>query len=387
MRTPTILTLTLVLLAACDEDRPPPSSQPTPAEPTSPDPEPHARLDVDDLTACASCHEAVVSEWRQSMHASAHHDADPIYGAMRRFRMAREGDAIATSCAGCHGPRAVDAPDSEIARGGVTCASCHALSGVGEGRGAAALQPGDALRGPHDLTADAPAPHDVGSAAPWITDGETLCLACHGEMQNRQGSPTCTTGSEYRAGEASQTCTDCHMPEVEGASGAVSSRDSHRSHRFLGPHTLWAEAPSRDFMASALALRGELSRGALEVELENRARHAVPSGFPGRMLIVRARGFDAAGAEVWSTPSPTVLMRVYHDADGQPTMPPYGTLARDDRLAPDATRALRWDVPPSVVRAEVELLYRLLPPPAAAALELEGPLTEPRPFARLEVTR
>jgi len=375
---PLLLTLTGVLAACGDDDA---STVETPETPA-----PHAGIDVDDPSACASCHGAIVSEWEQSMHASAHHESDPIYGAMRRLRMGREGDALARRCASCHGPRAVDAPESEVARTGVSCATCHALSGVGEGRGAAALRSGEALRGPHDVDADAPAPHGVGQAAPWITDGETLCLACHGEMHNAQDAPTCTTGTEYRASSGTERCTDCHMPEVQTAGGAISPRDTHRSHRFLGPHTLWEDPPSNDFMASAIGLQGELDGGDLQVHLENRSGHAVPSGFPGRVLLIRATGFDGAGEQVWQS-EPTTLMRVYHDEGGAPTMPPYGTLARDTRLEPDETRELRWQVPATVSRAEVTALFGLLPPPAAAALQLDGPLTEARPFATLEVSR
>ena len=391
-----------LLASACDEDEAP--AEPSESVDESPEgAEPHAGIDVDDPSVCAGCHAEVVREWRGSMHASAHHDADPIYGAMRTLRMGREGAELATKCANCHGPRDPANPDSAVARQGVSCATCHALEGVerGEGgrrRGAKALQwsPNGRLRGPHDVTSDA-APHPVGEAAPWITDGETLCLACHGEMTNAQGAPTCTTGTEHQAAAGDGTCTHCHMPEVAGPRGAVSTRGTHRSHAFLGPHTLWAEEPEPAFMASAVALEGTLEGEALELRITNQTQHAMPSGFPGRMVLVRARGLDAEGEVVWQnfTDAPmqqdpdAVLNKVYHDAEGQPILPPYGVeLVRDTRLRPDETRTLRWTVPEGVQKVEVALIYRLLPPPAVEALGLEGrPEAGARPFASLTVER
>jgi hypothetical protein len=401
MRTATLLAALTLVASGCDEDE-------APAEPSEPSetpeaPEPHAAIDIDDPSACASCHAEVVREWRGSMHASAHHEADPIYGAMRTLRMGREGAELATKCASCHGPRDPENPDSEVAGQGVACASCHALDGVNRGdggqrRGAKALQwsADDRLRGPHDVSSEA-APHPVGEAAPWLTDGETLCLACHGELANAQGAPTCTTGTEHEAATGDGTCTGCHMPEVDGASGAVSTRSTHRSHAFLGPHTLWADEPDPAFMASAVELRGTLAGDALEVTVANRTQHAMPSGFPGRMVLVKVRGLDAEGEVAWQnfTDAPmredpdAVLNKVYHDAEGEVVLPPYGVeLVRDTRLRPDESRTLRWTVPDDVERVEVALIYRLLPPPAVEALQLGGrPEAGARPFATLSVTR
>lgn len=375
--------ITLALLVtACSVDDDAPTEAPT--EPAVEEP----ALAVDDPSACAPCHAAVVDEWRQSMHARSHQERDPIFAGMRALRMRREGDRIAGQCAQCHSPRAPTEPDGEVAQTGVSCATCHQLEGVRLGqdrRGAAALAWSDGvMRGPHDVDAEAPAPHGVGDAAPWITNGETLCLACHGEMRNAEGAPTCTTGSEYEEGSGDETCTSCHMPNVDGASGAVSSREQHRSHAFLGPHTLYTDPPG-DFMASAIDVRGELDGRTLRATLVNRARHAVPSGFPGRVVMVRATAYDRRDRVVFQsfTDDPmaqdpdAVLNRTYVDDEDHPTMPPYAArMARDNRLRPDETRTLEWTVPRGTVRAHVEVLYRLIPGPMATLFglgdELEG---------------
>ncbi|RZO65005.1 MAG: hypothetical protein EVA89_02970 [Sandaracinaceae bacterium] len=392
-----LLLTTLALAAGCDDE------PETPSVIEAPEP-PRAAIDIDDPSACASCHATVVEEWRTSMHAHAHHDEDPLYGAMRRFRMEREGPELASGCAQCHGPRDPSNPDSPAARVGVGCAACHGLASVDRGEGsrmgarALTYSQSGAMRGPHDVPASAPAPHGVGDAAPWITDGRTLCLVCHDAVSNPQGVATCTTGAEHAQAGADQSCTSCHMPQVEGASGAVSSRATHRSHAFMGPHHLWREGEQGTaFMASAVSATPSLTGTSLAVTLRNRTQHAMPSGFPGRMVVVRAIGFDEAGAEVWRsfredpmTEDPdAVLNKVYVDAEGAPTMPPYATeIARDNRLRPDEARQLTWTVPSSVTRAEIQLIFRLLPPSAARALGLsEDPVAQPRPLLAVTVTR
>ena len=46
-------------------------------------------MDLDNVQLCHTCHATVVAEWQGSMHSQAHHDSDPIYGAMRALRMTR----------------------------------------------------------------------------------------------------------------------------------------------------------------------------------------------------------------------------------------------------------------------------------------------------------
>lgn len=391
--------LALAMLFGCDESSDADSEVPPNAQGQ---PITHDGIDIDDPNTCAGCHGAIVEEWRSSQHAQAHHSADPIYAAMRTLRMERQGAHLAERCASCHGPRAMDDVDGEVAQQGVSCATCHNLEGVdlGAGRGAKALRfdPGNRLRGSHDISPSAPAPHGVGAAAPWLTDGQTLCLSCHGEMANPAGAPTCTTGAEFALrSDPTQTCVGCHMPEVGTPSGAVSSRSSHRSHGFLGPHALWADEGDTGLMASALAAEASLEGSSAILRLRNLTGHALPSGFPGRMMLVRVVAFDAEGQELWRNVQRNpmaedpqgVFGKVYVDGDGAPAMPPFAAaLSRDSRLAPAEERTLRWELPEGVHRIEGTMLFRLVPPPAVALLGLDGnALGAPRPFLRFSAVR
>lgn len=369
-----------------------------PSTPTEPE---VAALDLDSPDGCAACHSAVVEEWRGSMHAAAHHEKDPIYGALRSLRMERQGEQIGKKCASCHHPRSTEDLESDVAKQGVSCATCHNLDGVKRQEGAHGAEAliwakEGVVRGPHGYDGPGP-PHPIGEPAPWLTDGQTLCLACHDAAENPHGVATCTTGAEYARAESPQSCTSCHMPEVQGPSGVISQRTTHRSHAFLGPHSLWSGGDPA-FMAQAVDIEGNLTGADLTITLVNQTSHGFPSGFPGRVALVKVIGLDAEGKEVWTnfTTDPmaqdpqAVLNKVYANDDGEPVMPPFATqLTRDNRLKPDERRELRWsELPSEVHQVRVSLLFRLLPPPAVTALGLaESPLGQPRPMKSTTIVR
>lgn len=396
-----IIGLGLALVVACGDDDASTAATTEAEKPTTTAPSaaenPVATVDLDDPRTCATCHAAVVEEWERSMHAQAHQSRDPIYAALRTLRIERQGPQVAAQCGSCHHPLANAEPESPIAALGVSCRSCHGVAEVREGAGHAALVFADdrVMRGPHSLRADASPAHGTGPAAAHLTDGKTLCLACHREARNPQGVVTCNTGNELAEhADPSATCTGCHMPTVEAPSGAVSARTSHRSHAFLGPHAAWEGDDA--FLRGAVTMNARLDGDALVIDLENHAGHGFPSGYPGRLAVVQAIAKDASGAEVWrawreeaSERPETMLTQVYVDAEGQPVMAPFATaMARDSRLRPNETRELRFDVPRATATVEVSLRFFLLPPKASQALGLaQSPLAAPRVIAEARATR
>jgi len=388
--------LTLFLwLAACSSPSPSPAPRPAGiplrAEPPAPT---GGLVDLDHPATCAPCHGQVVAEWQESMHARAHHDEDPIYGAMRELRRKKQGDEMAAKCQTCHNPRAPTAPDSPAGKAGVSCATCHHVAELhrDRGPGAKALVFADRplLRSARDLPPDASPVHETGPAAPFLADGQSICLTCHDATQTPAGAAACTTGPEHRSQDGSATCTSCHMPRADGPSGAVSTRDHHASHIFAGPHRAWYQ-DDPTFLATAVDLALGLDGSTARLQITNATGHALPTGFPGRMMLVKVRGLDAQGAEVWTNlgddpmkqDPDAVFNKVYVDADGNPTPAPFAVeLRRDNRLKPAETRVLTWTVPSDVATVEAKLVMRLLPPPLAATLgvaeQVEG---EPRTVA------
>lgn len=355
-----------------------------------------APFDVDDPATCAPCHAAVVEEWGRSQHAYAHATRDPLYAGMLALRSERAGRDLEPACASCHHPRAVDDTDGVVAQHGVSCASCHNVAAVGDGRGHAALRfdADGRLFGPHAVDGSR-APHATGAPPSHMTDGQTLCLACHGEVQNPNGVSTCNTGPEFAAHAGDETCVGCHMPEVDAPAGAVSSRSTHRSHAFIAAHG--ARRSGDDAVMRATAqLTGMFDDGGVVLTLVNTAGHAAPTGFPGRRLQLVLTGADASGAVVWRSAEAAsevqaelAFARYYADDSGNPTMPPFATqLVRDTRLMPAETRSVQVPVPEVVVTVDAELWFHFAAPPALANMGLDDdPHFAPMVIARTQVAR
>ncbi|MGF1507864.1 MAG: multiheme c-type cytochrome [Myxococcota bacterium] len=340
-------------------------------------------IDINDPSTCATCHGVVYAEWTESMHSKAHHAHDPIYAAMRDFRLSK-GHEIQGKCENCHAPRANGRTDSAAALAGVSCSACHNIEAVheadeSEGAKLIVAAKDDVMRSARDIENGRSPVHGNGPALPAMADGKTLCLACHGNHSNPAGLSVCTTGSELDAHVGKETCVSCHMPEVPGPSGAVNSSKTHRSHQFVGPHRAYLQ-DDPSILASGARLQVELEPGRVRLRLENRSGHSFPSGFPGRVVTLRVQGFDADGQEVWSNAGApdTVLRRAFLDAEGKPTMPPFAKqVGPDTRLKPDEVRSMEFEVPKKVVAVRAALQYRLLPDTAAKIMGLSGPLARP----------
>lgn len=355
-------------------------------------------LNVDDPESCAVCHAAVYSEWTESMHAKAHHSKDPLYGAMRAFRMGL-GQPIEGKCENCHAPRAEEDWEGEVAQTGVSCATCHHLDHVKpgtRGRRSLTFATDGTMRSHRDVPPHSSPVHGNGPALEALADGKTLCLTCHGTHKNPAKVPVCTTGAELDAHEADLTCVQCHMPEVQGPSGAVSFRKSHRSHAFLGPHRSFQRKDGH-ILRDAVAMSVQWTMGGAEVTLKNLSGHGFPTGFPGRVAVLTVQGRNARGETVWRNhtgdpmqQSPgSVLGKVYADAQGRPTLPPLATQLKEDRrLGPNEVRSLRFPLAARVTEVEATLHYRLLPPKAAERLGVQDPaLVRPVEVARATARR
>lgn len=226
---------------------------------------------------CAGCHVEVAAEWERSAHARA--------WTSPAFERATDGRAVAT-CLPCHAPAALHETGGvpvlrQAERGaGVDCQACHLDHGalVGPVEGGALLEP-----------------HPVRVERELYRSPE-LCGRCH------EG-----TLAEYRAHAApgARTCQECHMPAVTrtvtqatGTTSAVlvalEDRVPQRRHLFQLSAVTWE--------GEAVASEVRAERGpdgvAVEVRIENRLPHLVPTGdFGSRHALLRLVGRDAAGAE------------------------------------------------------------------------------------------
>jgi hypothetical protein len=224
---------------------------------------------------CGECHRDVYAEWSASAHARAY--VEP------RFVAATSDHAFA-ACLPCHAPDSLYDPGGiqtrDIARDhGVDCVACHLDHG--------------ALVGPLRSSA-------VYSPHPIRTDRKSyrtsaLCGRCHeGTMAEWKAAVPAAA-----AAGAKQECQDCHMPAItrkvtqpdDALSTALVSMEKttpQRRHRF--------DLAVLQGYADAAVLHAAASPTGVDLEVENRLPHALPTGDFGPSRIEARFAFsDAAG--------------------------------------------------------------------------------------------
>lgn len=183
--------------------------------------------------ACAQCHEAVVEEYDESIHAIAQ----------------QQGLPEAARCWDCHaGHRTLPTSDPESrlhpAQQAKTCGRCH-------GQPALAEEYGIPIKNPYDL-------YEKSVHAYQISLGNydaATCTSCHGAHNIKAlADPT----SSIYGGNVPQTCAQCHQQEGEeyaasihweafrkGLRRAPVCNDCHLEHAILPPST--PESPVSHF--------------------------------------------------------------------------------------------------------------------------------------------
>ncbi|MCA9640031.1 MAG: hypothetical protein KC492_05025, partial [Myxococcales bacterium] len=203
---------------------------------------------------CESCHTAIASEWRGSLHQLAY--VEPAY------QRALEREPL-PFCRGCHAPEA-DAsatPEPALAELGVGCVTCHVVQDqiLAGGQG----EP-------------SPSAHAVLRTLSRSPAG--ACSSCHefefpDRALRKQGLLMQSTVSEHKSSSrAGETCASCHMTRAA---------DGHLRHDF-------AASRSQDQLRRALSVKARrVSAGQVELTLEARGvGHALPTGDLFRRLEV-----------------------------------------------------------------------------------------------------
>jgi hypothetical protein len=305
---------------------------------------------------CGECHESYHEQWRGSAHARA--SSSPAYLSMR-------AESNGAACDHCHAPlaEAVGAADPR-AREGVSCDACHGIAKV-EQTGAGArfsleLQTGTRYGPLCDATDHYF--HRMGCSP--LHQTSELCAACHTLDWSAPDGSKIPVLSEYAEWKASPfaaqdvPCQYCHMPEsrAEVAKGA-GPRPSVSHHGFL------SDAGDLRQTGLLLELRAEPSsreQVTLHLKLTNRAGHSLPSGFPGRQVVVEARVLEADGQ--LSDRASLVLARTLGAADGVEL--PFHRASRvlsDNRLTSRETRREQLTLAaPSAGTIVVEARWRSL---------------------------
>jgi hypothetical protein len=266
---------------------------------------------------CGSCHKDIYKMWRASSHASSMEDTVFLEGY--RETEARQGAAVSRRCLKCHAPMVEVNGDvnlkEKITWEGVSCDVCHSISSV-DTSGISpriVLDVGPVKRGPIEDAASMA--HEVLFSP--LHKGPLICAGCH-EYANPDGAAIITTYSEFKESPASReggSCQSCHMsrtkadvvdPRVKRVAGSEVNL-----HQMPGGHSL-------EQLQKALSLKYQAKREgdtlSIEVSLTNKgAGHAVPTGMPGRKVILEVRA-QAGGEEAHE--ERRIYSKVFKDAQG-----------------------------------------------------------------------
>ncbi|MCE9574373.1 MAG: hypothetical protein K8W52_14595 [Deltaproteobacteria bacterium] len=327
---------------------------------------------------CAECHGKMADEWRGSRHAGS--ASSPLY-----LQLAHGDEA----CASCHAPlAALLGPDDLAGKEGVTCDVCHTISKVD-----LAAQPRFTLAA-WDMVKYGPLCdakdhyfHRMGCST--VHALAELCGACHQRvLATASGEvPLYTTYDEWKQSAypaEGWVCQDCHMPGVRApAAEGEPPREGVPDHGFFGGGDLRKDAAKLELSSHALD-----GGRVFEAAITNYAGHDMPSGFPGKRVVLRVIARDRAGKEV--ARHEQAFGRRLVDDHNQPTAYAGAVrVASDDRLKPKERRAItlfEGHALSGATALEADLVWQSIDPVLAAPL---GVAVESRTIVhtRMKVTR
>ena len=306
---------------------------------------------------CAQCHASIVKEWETSAHAMAHSSKNELYAKLVAGAAKTNGvdpSKIMENCNVCHAP----AEKIEVKEEGVTCVACHRIDAIEHqnmnkppiGINTIRWMKENVMAGP---TGSGKSPYHGIEKRPFMEgNSDTLCLACHNVMKNKQDITVCNTGDEHRRGTSKKTCIECHMGEAKMGlvSSLSTSKKMIRSHGFHG-------ARNSDILTKAVDLKLAKTKGELSVTLTNLSSHNFPTGTGVRIATVVSEFYKGKVKIFTQTEK---LEVIFAAADGNITLPPMASKELSDtRLKPNEIRVINSAIPKGSTKAIVTVNYRL----------------------------
>ena len=310
---------------------------------------------------CARCHQEIYDEWVTSMHAQATSLKDPLFNGMYQWAIQETEGKLKSKCIVCHSPMSTVfqniSMDEVYNQEGVTCQFCH---------GTAHIQGFQSAKNMEIIldTIYSFQPEPDKAAHPLANrdyfNSSEICLPCHAVMKNPKDMEVCATGSEWREfyEKTGKICQDCHMPKFNDLF----------SHRFIGTHKV-----SLLINSVEMDLAFDEKIREVKITLTNTgAGHAIPTGTPLRMVMLKLVAYDSLGNLVWQNweenpiqeDKQALFMKIMGDAEGNAPVPPWRATQTvfERRLMPGDPYSISYQLTSNeIYDVEASLWYRFAP--------------------------
>jgi hypothetical protein len=257
---------------------------------------------IDDATECQTCHPNHYAEWQTSMHAYAF--VDPVFFTLNDIGQQRSNQELDQFCVKCHSPVASmlgEIPPgfdptalTTLAKKGIQCDICHAISTFEPGKGITTFRLDGVKQGP---ITDPLSNSYHGVEFDSRYDKSAICSPCH-DVLGPEGTQLEFTSTEWQTSPYTAMgleCQGCHMPTYSGQAAIDGlQRDELHRHTFVGVDIPLVDFPGRDNTVAAVrdllqnsvtmdvTLPATADTGgafAIEVSVTNdRTGHNVPTG-------------------------------------------------------------------------------------------------------------
>ncbi len=322
---------------------------------------------------CARCHQEIYDEWATSMHAQATSLKDPLFNGMYQWAIQETGGELESKCIVCHSPMSTVfqkiSMEEVYNQEGVTCQYCHGTAHIRGFQSAKNMEVNlDTIYSYHPESDNSP--HPVANRE--FFNNSEICLPCHAVMKNPKDVEVCATGSEWRIfnQKTGKICQDCHMPKLSGSF----------SHRFTGTHQ-----SSLLINSVEMDLAFDEKTREVKITLTNAsAGHAIPTGTPLRMVMLKLVAYDSVGNLLWQNwetnpiqeDKQALFMKIMGDAEGKAPVPPWRATQTmfERRLMPGDPYSISYQLTSEAIYdVEASLWYRFAPTFILAKLKIEEP--------------
>jgi cytochrome c554/c'-like protein len=305
---------------------------------------------------CKSCHRTIHLYWSESEHGRSAVKPSFVTALNSAVAAGSDREGVRRGCVSCHAPTTIVTGDIDLkqslAREGVTCDFCHTVADVDLGRHDQPfdLKPGPVKRGPLEY---AKSPHHETAYSALHRASPLLCAGCH-EYTNAQGVAVLSTYSEWTGGPypaRGQTCQECHMPLVPGATVKEALDPTQRRinlHRIVGGSAATRVSGGLELRLQSVDI-GAASADVQVLVTNTSVGHAAPGGLSTKSLVL-AVGVDTGSGELASRQE-RVYRRELLDAAGHPLATVQdlflksASVGQDTRLKQKEARAERFTVP------------------------------------------